>query len=143
MSGVSAFQASSHGWNTGAIASWFKTNSPEDNTNGHSWCWYPYSDSTPGFAPSLSTMLNAAGGDETAAREMWCGREAVVKTSDGKSVTLYITDAFDDTWVRTPNSIDVVYGSVSRPPAFGLRLGADLPRFAVPRSLRQSDQQQG
>ncbi|GAA5820187.1 hypothetical protein JCM3770_004814 [Rhodotorula araucariae] len=105
------------GTNTGAIASWFRTNSAQDSTNGNSWCYYPYKDTTPGFAISLNTMLADANGDATLARQKYCGLEAIVTTPEGKSVTLYVTDAFDDTWVRTPTSIDVVYN------AFGNLLG--------------------
>ncbi|ORY73063.1 hypothetical protein BCR35DRAFT_333787 [Leucosporidium creatinivorum] len=108
---TSAFKANTKGWNTGAIASWFDTSSSTDSTNGNSWCWYPYDNNVSGFAPSLKTMLDAAGGDETAARKMWCGLEATVTTPDGRTSTLYIADAFDDTWVRTPNSIDVVHNA--------------------------------
>ena len=107
-------------------------------TNGHSWCLFPYSvlahdlhhthltihyslthtpsyflaslqDATPGFAPSLATMLAAAGGSADKARELFCGLEAVVTSASGEKLTLYIADAFDDTWVRTPSSIDVIH----------------------------------
>ncbi|GAA5996996.1 uncharacterized protein JCM10292_006138 [Rhodotorula paludigena] len=108
--GVSKFL----GTNTGAIASWFHTNSAQDSTNGHSWCYFPYNDNTPGFAISLNTMMSDAGWDATKAREMYCGLEAVVTTPSGKSLTLYVTDAFDDTWVRTPTSIDVVFNAFGR-----------------------------
>ena len=50
-----------------AIASWFRTNSAQDSTNGASWCYRPYSDDMPLFAPSLKTMLASAGGDPIAA----------------------------------------------------------------------------
>ncbi|GAA5971464.1 hypothetical protein JCM11641_008362 [Rhodosporidiobolus odoratus] len=103
-SGVRSFT----GTNTGAIASWYATNSGQDSTNGHSWCYYPYTDSVPGFAISLNTMLNDFNGDATAARQAYCGLEATVTTAAGKTVTLYVTDAFDDAWVRTPTSIDVI-----------------------------------
>uniref|UniRef100_A0A0K3CGR4 FGENESH: predicted gene_6.523 protein n=1 Tax=Rhodotorula toruloides TaxID=5286 RepID=A0A0K3CGR4_RHOTO len=71
-------------------------------------------DSVPGFAPSLSTMLNNFGGDATAARQAYCGLEAIVTTPDGKSATLYVADAFDDTWVRTPSSLDIIYGAFAQ-----------------------------
>ncbi|TNY24154.1 hypothetical protein DMC30DRAFT_413396 [Rhodotorula diobovata] len=109
-SGVNKFL----GTNTGAIASWFHTNSAQDSTNGHSWCWFPYNDNTPGFAISLNTMMADANWDATAARKKYCGLEAVVTTPAGKELTLYVTDAFDDTWVRTPTSIDVVYNAFSK-----------------------------
>ncbi|BGP16711.1 hypothetical protein JCM10213_009128 [Rhodosporidiobolus nylandii] len=105
--GVKAFT----GNNTNAIISWFHTNLNSDSTNGHSWCGYPYSDAVPGFAPSLATMLANFNGSYQDAATAFCGLEAVVTTPEGRSATLYIADAFDDTWVRTPASIDVVYGS--------------------------------
>lgn len=90
-----------------------------DSTNGHSWsasilpsshgphslicfvcrCYYPYNDATPGFAISLASMLADAGGDATKARQMYCGLEAIVTTPSGKTVTLYVADAFDDAYV--------------------------------------------
>ncbi|GAA5952701.1 hypothetical protein JCM8115_002325 [Rhodotorula mucilaginosa] len=110
LASVSAFK----GVNTGAIASWFHTNSGSDSTNGHSWCYTPYNDNTPGMAISYKTMVNAAGGDEMAARKMFCGLEAEVTTPEGRTATLYVADAFDDTWVLTPTSIDVVYNAFAQ-----------------------------
>ncbi|GAA5967620.1 hypothetical protein JCM11641_005712 [Rhodosporidiobolus odoratus] len=105
--GVTAFT----GTNDNAIISWFHTASSTDSTNGHSWCGYPYSDAVPGFAPSLATMLANFNGSYTDAATAFCGLEAIVTSPNGLTTTLYIADAFDDTWVRTPASIDVVYGS--------------------------------
>ncbi|GAA5908118.1 hypothetical protein JCM6882_005945 [Rhodosporidiobolus microsporus] len=107
--GVTAFA----GNNTNAIISWFHTNLSTDSTNGHSWCGFPYSDAVPGFAPSLKTMLANFNGSYEAAATAFCGLEATVIGKDGRNATLYIADAFDDTWVRTPASIDVVYDSFS------------------------------
>ncbi|GAA5820184.1 hypothetical protein JCM3770_004813 [Rhodotorula araucariae] len=109
-SGINSFQ----GTNTGAIASWYRTNDPNDVTNGHSWCLSPYNDAVPGFAISLKTMLADFGGDETAARKAYCGLEAVVTTPNGVSQTLYVVDAFDDAWVRTPTSVDVIYDAFTK-----------------------------
>ncbi|BGP32580.1 hypothetical protein JCM10296v2_004361 [Rhodotorula toruloides] len=102
------------GTNTNAILSWYHTNAASDSTNGNSWCGFPYDDSVPGVAPSLKTMLNNFGGDYQAAATAYCGLEMVVTTPDGKSATLYIADAFDDTWVRTPSSLDIIYGSFAK-----------------------------
>ncbi|GAA5878347.1 hypothetical protein JCM3774_001994 [Rhodotorula dairenensis] len=99
------------GSNTDSIISWYHTNSGQDSTNGNSWCGFVYTDAVPGFAPSLKTMLNNFGGDYEAAATAYCGLEAIVTLPSGKSATLYIADAFDDTWVRTPASIDVIYDS--------------------------------
>lgn len=93
-------------------------------------------DAVPGFAPSLKTMLTNFGGSYETAAKAYCGLEAIVTTPEGRTATLFIADAFDDTcvgfsprrcpppkassslgflgycrWVRTPSSIDVVYGS--------------------------------
>ncbi|KWU42019.1 hypothetical protein RHOSPDRAFT_21948, partial [Rhodotorula sp. JG-1b] len=94
--------------------SWFRTDSYADSTNSHSWCGYLYSDAVPGFAPSLNTMLRNFNYDYEAAATAYCGLEAVVTTPDGRTATLYVADAFDDTWVRTPSSIDVVIGSFAQ-----------------------------
>lgn len=40
------------------IGSWFRANNVIDSTNGHSWCGYPYTDSSPLFAPDLLLMSN-------------------------------------------------------------------------------------
>lgn len=70
-------------------------------------------DSVPGFAPSFATMLASFDQDSVAAKRAFCGLEAeVYSPRTGKTVTLYIADAFDDKWVRTLSSIDVMYDSV-------------------------------
>ncbi|BGP48663.1 hypothetical protein JCM10450v2_004539 [Rhodotorula kratochvilovae] len=97
--------------NSNAILSWYNTNSGQDSTNGNSWCGFPYDNNVPGFAPSLKTMLASTGGDYEAAAKMYCGLEAVVTTPEGKTMTLYLADAFDDTWVLTPSSIDIIHGA--------------------------------
>ncbi|BGP29263.1 hypothetical protein JCM10296v2_001001 [Rhodotorula toruloides] len=109
-SGVKSFK----GDNTNSIASWYRTNDPADHTNGGSWCYTQYTDSTPGFAISRQQMINDFNGDEMAARKAYCGLEAVVTTPEGRSETLYIADAFDDQYVRTPTSIDVIKGAFVR-----------------------------
>ncbi|GAA5896753.1 hypothetical protein JCM8208_007077 [Rhodotorula glutinis] len=105
--GVTGFQ----GNNTNAILSWYNTNSAKDSTNGNSWCGYPYTNDVPGVAPSLKTMLNNFGGNYEAAAKAYCGLELVVSTPDGRNKTMYIADAFDDAWVLTPSSLDIIHGS--------------------------------
>ncbi|GAA5843491.1 hypothetical protein JCM9279_000766 [Rhodotorula babjevae] len=106
--GISTFL----GNNTGGIASWYHTDSSKDSTNGRSWCEFPYDDSVPGFAPSLKTMLSSFSGDAEAAKTGFCGQWAsVYSPKTGKTTQLMIADAFDDSWVLTPASIDVIYGS--------------------------------
>ncbi|KWU42025.1 hypothetical protein RHOSPDRAFT_36438 [Rhodotorula sp. JG-1b] len=101
--GISTFL----GNNTGAIASWYRSNDPRDSTNDD--------DAVPGFAPSLATMLASFDQDSAAAKRAFCGLEAeVYSPRTGKTVTLYIADAFDDKWVRTPSSIDVLHDSCHR-----------------------------
>ncbi|GAA5902495.1 hypothetical protein JCM8208_006903 [Rhodotorula glutinis] len=109
-SGVKSFT----GTNTGAIVSWYHTNSATDSTNGHSWCLYPYDDSVPGFAVSLGAMLADFDGDEDAARAAYCGLGATFTTASGVSQTLYIADAFDDQYVRTLTSADVIYDAFTK-----------------------------
>ncbi|GAA6005936.1 RlpA-like double-psi beta-barrel domain-containing protein [Rhodotorula paludigena] len=102
------------GANGDAILSWYNTNSGQDSTNGNSWCGFPYDNSVPGFAPSLKTMLNNFGGNYEAAAKAYCGLEAEITTPDGRTSTLYIADAFDDTWVLTPSSLDIIHGSFEK-----------------------------
>ncbi|GAA5999753.1 hypothetical protein JCM10207_005892 [Rhodosporidiobolus poonsookiae] len=92
-----------------SIVSWYNTNSGQDSTNGNSWCGYPYSNSVPGFAPSLKAMMSTTNYDYEAAAKIYCGKEAIITLPNGKEFTAYIADAFDDTWVRTPASIDVIH----------------------------------
>ncbi|BGP25099.1 hypothetical protein JCM10295v2_004019 [Rhodotorula toruloides] len=59
-------------------------------------------------------MLSSFAGDAPAAKKAFCGLKATVHSpKTGKQVSMIIADAFDDNWVRTPNSIDVIYGSFS------------------------------
>ena len=102
--GVTSFTGTNSG-----IGSWFRADSSQDSTNGHSWCGFPYTDATPGFAPSVGTMLANFGGDYVKAATAYCGLEAVVTAPNGKTKTMVIGDGFDDTWVRTPGSIDIMY----------------------------------
>ncbi|ORY74781.1 hypothetical protein BCR35DRAFT_353799 [Leucosporidium creatinivorum] len=111
LAGISAFQASTGGWNGNSLVSWYHTNSATDSTNGHSWCYIPYTDATPGFAPSLNTMLAQFGWNAITAGQNFCGLQAEFETPDGKTALLYLHDAFDDAWVRTPNAVDVIYDS--------------------------------
>ncbi|KAJ3371318.1 hypothetical protein HDU91_005345 [Kappamyces sp. JEL0680] len=87
---------------TNGIGSWYAASSGRDSTNGHSWCRFPYKDYSNGFAPSLRAM-----GNNDAGRNAYCGLEAVVKIN-GVEKTMYIIDAFDDRWVITPGSIDIM-----------------------------------
>ncbi|GAA5820766.1 hypothetical protein JCM11251_003149 [Rhodosporidiobolus azoricus] len=102
------------GENTNAILSWYDTNLGRDDTNGRGWCEWNYNNDIPGFAPSLKTMLSNFNYDAAAAKTAYCGLEAEVTTSDGKTATLYIVDAFDDTWVRTPSSLDIIIGAFEK-----------------------------
>lgn len=91
------------------IGSWFRSNNPADSTNGHSWCGYPYTDDTPGFAPDILQMTdnNQISYEEAAGN--YCGLEATVTNPDnGETMTLYIIDAFDHQWVLSPGSIDIM-----------------------------------
>ncbi|SCV69614.1 BQ2448_2634 [Microbotryum intermedium] len=111
---ITGFNAATLGNNTGAIASWFRTNNSADFTNGHSWCYNVYNNTMPGFAPSFKTMTTNYDGDPIKAGQAYCGLEAIFYLPNGKNVTLYVVDAFDDTWVKTPSSIDVVVGAYQK-----------------------------
>ncbi|KAI8912059.1 hypothetical protein DFJ77DRAFT_502117 [Powellomyces hirtus] len=96
------------------IGSWFRASSKQDSTNGKSWCGYPYKDYTPGFAPDI---LQMTGGVHAVyphpkwapSAQKYCGLEAIVKNPvNGKTMKLYIVDAFDHQYVKSPGSIDVM-----------------------------------
>jgi hypothetical protein len=99
------------------IGSWFRANHGHDDTNGNSWCGYPYKDYTNGFAPSLSRMTEGTNakwghGDWEKYGKKYCGREAIVTNMEtGAKKLMYIVDAFDDRWVKTPGSIDIMVKS--------------------------------
>jgi hypothetical protein len=102
------------------IGSWFRANAKSDDTNGNSWCGYPYKDHTPGFAPDLAQMSQGTLAVyphprwEEFGRE-YCGLEAIVRNPDtGVEMTLYITDAFDPKWVRSRGSIDIHINAYQR-----------------------------
>ncbi|KAJ3152566.1 hypothetical protein HDU89_001259 [Geranomyces variabilis] len=99
------------------IGSWFRANNGQDDTSGRSWCGYSYKDYTNGFAPDISQMTggtNAVYGHpmwETSAKK-FCGLEAeVTNPHTGVKMNMYIVDAFDHKWVRSPGSIDVMVKS--------------------------------
>ncbi|KAJ1551358.1 hypothetical protein HK096_000745 [Nowakowskiella sp. JEL0078] len=104
------------GTNSG-IGSWFSSNSGDSNTNGNSWCGYPYKDYTPGFAPDISIMTdwsNAVYGNPnwSTYAKRYCGLEAIVTNPNtGVSRILYITDAFDHKYVLSQGSIDIMKNS--------------------------------
>jgi len=111
--GPSAFKGNQTG-----IGSWFNANN--DGTNGNSWCGYPYNNASPVFAPDITQMTN--GTNAVWPNPLWstygkiyCGLEATVKDGNtGNVMTMYIGDAFDHQWVRTPGSIDIMSDSWSK-----------------------------
>ncbi|KAK7221442.1 hypothetical protein V2G26_009445 [Clonostachys chloroleuca] len=100
------------------IGSWYRAAAGQDDTNGQSWCGYKYQNSDPVFAPSLKAM---GGGTWSSNPTQWqqssrkhCGLEAkVTDPSTGRTSLMYIGDAFDDAWVKTPASIDIMIDSFS------------------------------
>jgi hypothetical protein len=50
-------------------------------------------------------MLAQFGWNAISAGQNFCGLEAEFSTPDGRTATLYLHDAFDDAWVRTPNAV--------------------------------------
>ena len=97
------------------IGSWFKA-VDLPNSNGRSWCNYPYTDFSNGFAVSLNLITeNTNATYFTNATEwerygkQWCGLEAQVTNPDTQiTKTMYIIDAFDPKFVLSPNSIDIM-----------------------------------
>ena len=87
-----------------AIGSFYNTNKSGDDTNGRGWCEFQYNDQMPGFAPSVSAMAGR--------QQDYCGLEALVTDpKTGKKMLMYIVDGFVDQWLRTPRSIDIIYGA--------------------------------
>ncbi|KAF5579435.1 hypothetical protein FPCIR_11093 [Fusarium pseudocircinatum] len=100
------------------IGSWYRASTGQDSTNGQSWCGYKYYNSDPVFAPSLKAMGGATyNSNPDAWRQQtrkYCGLEAkVTDPTTGKSLLMYIGDSFDDQWVRTPASIDIMIDAYS------------------------------
>ena len=103
------------GLNSG-IGSYFSASLSSDSTNGRSWCGFPYKDYSNGFAPDLSVMTDGTNAVWTgyennyaSSARKYCGLEArVTNTATGASKIMYIIDAFDPRWVRTPGSIDIM-----------------------------------
>ncbi|TFK47229.1 hypothetical protein OE88DRAFT_1648099 [Heliocybe sulcata] len=100
------------------IGSWFRANNAQDHTNGKSWCGFAYYDTDPVFAPSLKAMGGATWNSNPTQWEQdtaaWCGLEAeVTDPTTGNSMKMYIGDAFDETYVRTPGSIDIMVDAFS------------------------------
>ncbi|RGP81751.1 hypothetical protein FLONG3_136 [Fusarium longipes] len=100
------------------IGSWYRASTSQDSTNGQSWCGYKYYNSDPVFAPSLKAMGGATWGSNPDAwrqqTRKYCGLEAkVTDPTTGKSQLMYIGDSFDDAWVRTPASIDIMIDAYS------------------------------
>lgn len=99
------------------MGSWFRANHPQDSTNGHSWCNYPYLDSSPVFAPDISIMTNGTNAvwghpDWVTYGTTYCGLEAkVYNPKTDTTILLYVGDAFDHAWVVSPGSIDIMIHS--------------------------------
>ena len=97
------------------IGSWFRGNHGNDNTNGNSWCGYPYHDNSNVFAPDISIMTDwtnvVSGPAYERAAKAYCGLEALVTNPEtGKSKIMYIGDAFDHRYVLNPGAIDIMKG---------------------------------
>lgn len=101
------------------IGSWFRSKNVNDDTNGNSWCGYPYLDTSPVFAPDILQMTN--GTNAVWPNPNWpffagqyCGLEAkVYNPTTGITILLYLGDAFDHKWVKSPGSIDIMTHSFS------------------------------
>ncbi|OAG18795.1 hypothetical protein CC77DRAFT_1062728 [Alternaria alternata] len=100
------------------IGSWYRASAGQDSTNGKSWCAYTYYNSDPVFAVSLKAMggktYNSDPAGWKAATQKYCGLEATVKDpKTGKQMLMYIGDAFDDKYVLSPGSIDIMIDAFS------------------------------
>lgn len=71
-------------------------------------------DSVPAFAPSLKTMLSNFNDVYEDAGRAWCGLEAKFMAPNGNEALLVIGDAFDDAWVLSPGSVDIIYESFAK-----------------------------
>lgn len=67
----------------------------------------------PGFAPSVGTMLGNFNDVYEDAGKAYCGLEARFTRPNGNTALLVIDDGFDDAWVLSPGSVDIILGSVS------------------------------
>ena len=109
-----AFQGLQNG-----LGSWFRANNVNDSTNGHSWCGYPYQDSSPVFAPDILLMGNGSSPvypnpNWAITAKQYCGLEAkVYNPVTGQTILMYLGDAFDHKWVHSPGSIDIMINSYS------------------------------
>ncbi|SCV72281.1 BQ2448_4975 [Microbotryum intermedium] len=88
------------GKNKNGIISWFRTNNPQDSTNGKSWCFNKYDDNMDGFAPDVTTMLANFGWSNVMAGKMYCGALANFTTSSGRVYQFPLIDGFDSKWTK-------------------------------------------
>jgi hypothetical protein len=99
------------------MGSWFRANHPKDSTNGNSWCGYPYTDDTPGIAIDVWQMANNTNPQWPDPKwsfyaKQYCGREVeIINPKNGRVAILYVTDAFDHKWVKSPGSVDIMVKS--------------------------------
>ncbi|KAF4446659.1 hypothetical protein F53441_9700 [Fusarium austroafricanum] len=95
--------------------SWYHATANQDATNRQSWCGYKYYNSDPIIAVAMGGATWSS--NPTAWRDQTrkhCGLEAKATDPDtGKSKLMYIGDAFDDSWVRSPGSIDIMIEAFS------------------------------
>jgi len=56
-------------------------------------------------------MRKNFGYNNEAAATAYCGLEALVTTPDGQTKLMVIGDGFDDAWVLTPGSIDIMHNA--------------------------------
>lgn len=103
------------------LASWYRANNSQDSTNGVGWCGKEYTDATPAFAPPFKILSPTLATWQSNPKQWeidtatWCGLEAkVTDPNTGKSMLLYIYDAFDPAWVRTEYAIDVMVDAFSQ-----------------------------
>ena len=104
------------------IGSWFRTNAPNEGSNGISWCAYPYNDGMIGFAPPLRGMTGGPDAWYGLNTDLWrstgrkyCGLEATLyNPENGKTITGILLDAFHHEWVLSPESIDLTMAAFAK-----------------------------
>lgn len=104
---ISADTSGSLSGSFSGIGSWYQADINRDDTNGRGWCEFDYTDDFPSIAPSLSLMTSGFS-DVKDAKRKYCGLEVNVTVQEtGKSMLLYILDAFD--YPRTSGSVDIMF----------------------------------
>ncbi|EJU02910.1 hypothetical protein DACRYDRAFT_50799, partial [Dacryopinax primogenitus] len=86
----------------------FRTDDSSDSTNGRSWCALEYQDNWKGAAIPYAVMNQSYDSDLALEKAMYCGLELEVHNpANDRVVTVWVVDAFDQSWVHTNASLDL------------------------------------